>query len=52
LRALIKYIEHISDEGVEELEMPFGGTIVYDVDKDGYMVAKHESRINSDPPHA
>jgi 2,3-bisphosphoglycerate-dependent phosphoglycerate mutase len=52
LRALMKYIESISDSGVEELEMPFGGIMVYDVDPDGHMLAKDETRIDTQPPNA
>lgn len=40
LRALIKYIEKISDEDVINLEMPFGTVILYDLDNDGYAINK------------
>lgn len=52
LRALMKYIENISDEGVEELEMPFGNILVYDVDSDGHSTARQEVRIDSPAPNA
>ncbi len=52
IRSLIKYIEKISDKGVESLEMMFGRTIVYDVDADGYMVTKTEKQIDSLAPNA
>ncbi len=52
LRALIKYIEKVSDEGVESLEMPFGETIIYDVDDKGYMQSKQDVKIDTQPPNA
>lgn len=52
IRALMKYIENISDADVENLEMPFGQTFVYDVDQDGHMVGKQESKIDTQPPNA
>jgi D-lactate dehydrogenase len=52
LRALMKYIEHISDTDIESVEMPFGNTFVYDVDSDGGMTHKSETRIDSHPPNA
>ena len=33
LRALIKYIENISNEEIINLEIPFGGMVVYDLDE-------------------
>ena len=52
LRSLMKYIENISDAGVEELEMPFGNIIAYDVDPEGHMLAKDDTHIDSQPPNA
>ena len=52
LRSLMKYIETISDEGVESLEMPFGNIIAYDVDPEGHMLAKDDTHIDSAPPNA
>lgn len=40
IRALMKYIEKIPDEEVKDVEMLFGAVLVYDLDKDGYMVNK------------
>lgn len=40
LRALIKYIENISDEGIADVEMPFGAILIYEVDNDGHLVTK------------
>lgn len=52
LRALIKYLEKISDAAVEDLEMPFGNILIYDVDNKGRMTAKQEVRIDTQPPNA
>lgn len=35
LRALVKYLEHLSDEAVEKLEIPTGVPLVYEFDADG-----------------
>ncbi|MCB9817555.1 2,3-bisphosphoglycerate-dependent phosphoglycerate mutase [Candidatus Nomurabacteria bacterium] len=40
IRALIKYIESISDEDIEKVEMIFNTILVYDVDKNGHMTHK------------
>jgi len=51
LRALIKYIESISDEGIADVEMPFGAIVIYDLDADGHMLHKEtrqtESEVNA-----
>ncbi len=52
LRALMKYIESISDEDVETLEMPFGNIMVYDIDDKGLMTSKNEACIDTQPPNA
>lgn len=52
LRALIKYIEKISDEDIAKLEMPFGNIIMYQVDKDGYVLNKAIRNIDTVPPKA
>ena len=36
LRALVKYIEGISDEAIAEVELPFGGSINYEYKNGGY----------------
>ncbi|MGD0284631.1 MAG: 2,3-bisphosphoglycerate-dependent phosphoglycerate mutase [Candidatus Saccharimonadales bacterium] len=52
LRALIKYLESVSDENVGHLEMPFGQIIVYDI-SDGGLCAKSEvTQIDITPPNA
>lgn len=39
-RAMIKYIEGISDDDISKIEMPFGDVLVYDLDQDGHIVHK------------
>lgn len=50
LRALIKYIESISDEGIGDVEVPFGGIIIYDLDQDGHMIHKEIRQTQSNVP--
>jgi D-lactate dehydrogenase len=52
IRALMKYIESISDEEVGNLEMLFGQILVYDVDKDGFSSNKKIETIITDPSKA
>lgn len=40
LRALIKYLEDISDEEIPLLEMPTGGVYVYQIDETGAVTSK------------
>lgn len=40
LRALIKYLEHISDEDIPNLEMATGGIYVYEIDEVGKVTSK------------
>lgn len=51
LRAMVKYIENISDEGIVKLEFPFGGIFIYDIDAEGHMTNKEirqvESKVNA-----
>lgn len=52
IRALIKYMEGISDEGVAEVEMPFGHILDYEVNDDGTCKTKHEMQIELVAPPA
>lgn len=52
IRALIKYMEGVSDEGVAEIEMPFGHILDYEVNDDGTSKAKHEMQIELVAPPA
>ncbi len=40
LRALIKYIENISDDEIQNVEMMFGGVIIYEIDETGRSLHK------------
>jgi 2,3-bisphosphoglycerate-dependent phosphoglycerate mutase len=40
IRSMMKYIENISDRDIEELEMPFGKVLIYNIDNDGHMIHK------------
>lgn len=40
LRALIKYLENISDENISSLEMATGEVYIYQIDKEGKIISK------------
>ncbi len=40
LRALLKYIENISDAEIADVEVPFGAIIIYTLDASGHMLTK------------
>ena len=46
IRALVKYIESISDEGIAKFEMAFGVVLEYTVDADGKMINKEEKKAD------
>lgn len=50
LRAIIKYIEQISDAGIADIEVPFGGIIIYDLDVNGHMIKKEIRQTESQVP--
>lgn len=50
LRALIKYMESISDEGIADIEMPFSGLYIYDLDEAGHMIHKEARYLTSPLP--
>lgn len=50
LRTIIKYIERISDEGIADVEVPFGGVTVYDLDMDGHLIHKDTRITDSHVP--
>lgn len=52
IRALMKYIEEISDEDVAKLEMIFGQIEVYVVDKNGHGKIEKVAKIDTTPPNA
>ena len=45
IRALIKYLEDITDNGIAEVEMPFGLVLLYTVDASGKHVRKETRQI-------
>ncbi len=45
LRALVKYLENISDKGVEKLEIATGEIYVYNIDK-GVNITSKETRLS------
>ncbi len=47
IRALVKYIERIPDNEVVNIEMLFGGILIYDLDKEGHMVKKELRQVES-----
>ncbi len=52
IRALIKYIEHISDEDIANVEMIFGTILLYHFDADGNMTGKEQRKIEVELPPA
>jgi len=52
LRALMKYIEELSDKQVESLEMPFGTIAVYEYNAHGKLTGKSQLEIKSTAPPA
>lgn len=46
IRALMKYIEKISDEDIAHVEMPFKEVFIYEVDREGYALNKEIRRLN------
>ena len=52
IRALMKYIEDISDADVSKLEMPIGEILVYEIDAQGKQLKKESRKIDTTPPPA
>lgn len=50
LRALVKYLDDLSDLAVEDLGIPFGQLLIYEFDKNGQVVSKIIRQINITPP--
>jgi len=50
VRALVKFIEKISDTDIEKVEMPFSEVFIYEVDEDGYVQNKEIRKIG-DPKY-
>lgn len=47
IRALVKYIESVPDEGVADIEMLFGSILVYELDENGRVKQKDVRQVNS-----
>lgn len=52
IRSLIKYLEDVDDDGIAEVEMPFGHILVYSVTPDGKQASKELRTIDITPPKA
>ena len=52
IRALLKYLENISDADISLVEMIFGTALIYKVDASGHMVTKVVRTIDSPAPPA
>lgn len=50
LRAIVKYIESISDNDIESFELPFGTVLIYEVDNVGHMITKEVRETSSEVP--
>ncbi len=50
LRALIKYIESVSDDGIADVAVPFGSIIIYEVDESGHVLSKEMRQTESHVP--
>jgi len=47
IRAMMKYIESVSDEAVKDLEMLFGAAVLYEIDRSGRMTDKEVRKVDS-----
>lgn len=52
IRALIKYIESVSDEDIGTIEMIFGTALIYTLDDQGMSLEKTIRTIDTTPPPA
>ena len=50
LRVIVKYLEHISDEEIGDIEVPFGAVIIYDIDESGNIKNKEIRQTESHVP--
>lgn len=49
IRAMVKYIESLSDDQISKTEMIIGQILIYTVDKEGKESSKHIKRIQTSP---
>jgi 2,3-bisphosphoglycerate-dependent phosphoglycerate mutase len=52
IRALIKYIENLSDNQIEHTEMILGKALIYTLDESGRMTSREERNIDTAPTKA
>lgn len=52
IRALMKYLDEVSDEDVAKVEMGFGQVLVYEFDEDGSIVSREVLQAKVEPTHA
>lgn len=52
IRALVKYLESVSDADISQIEMIFGTALIYEVDTSGIMVSKAIRTIDRPLPPA
>ncbi len=50
LRTLVKYIENISNEDIEHVEIAFGQILIYNLNDEGRMVEKEVRQTKSEVP--
>jgi 2,3-bisphosphoglycerate-dependent phosphoglycerate mutase len=50
LRMIVKYIEHISDEDIVDIEIPFGSVTIYNIDQEGHFLHKEVRQTQSQVP--
>jgi 2,3-bisphosphoglycerate-dependent phosphoglycerate mutase len=48
IRAIMKYIEQISDADIKDLEMLFGEVVIYNLDNNGHMISKEIRKIETE----
>jgi 2,3-bisphosphoglycerate-dependent phosphoglycerate mutase len=48
IRSLVKYLESISDQDIEQVEMIFNTLLVYSVDEKGKMVKKEVFSVDNE----
>lgn len=47
IRAMMKYIESVPDDGMKNIEMLFGAVVIYDLDNDGHIISKEVRKADS-----
>jgi 2,3-bisphosphoglycerate-dependent phosphoglycerate mutase len=52
LRALVKYIESVTDTAIEKLEIPFDSILIFQVASDGRALSKNERKVDITPTFA